>query len=230
MQLIVNIGQKLRFVQTNNLKSSFIWPLYDCGQEKQFCLHYLNLTKELRCDIFWLEQIAIGPDLKLLYDYKIISSDIIVTLSNLRRKKKIVNKDIDIISCVNRFKTLKVLTERIINRLIRSSSPNEKIDKLILKLKKKRPFWLVQVTRATLISLHGPKYHSFIKKIYFIYFFQIDDDSTMSEKKILISVEEYKRLKTIEEHCHNEHQNTKPNYAGKQQLCFTFLVLKSSQH
>jgi len=37
----------------------------------------------------------------------------------------------------------------------------------------------------------------------------------MSEKKILISVQEYKRLKAIEQHCLSEHRSMKTHSSGE---------------
>lgn len=132
MKVIVRVGKKLKFFETKTLKSSIIWPLYHRGQEKQFCLKYVYLTKILRNDILWLQQLASGQDLKLLFDYEIDASDIIQTLEALKNKTTV--KDSCLISAINRFRVLDFLTAKVITRMQKSKSADEQITKLISKL------------------------------------------------------------------------------------------------
>lgn len=121
MRLVVIVRNKISFIKTTNIKSSFIWPLYECGEEKQFCLKYTNLAKLLRNDLLWLQELAASRnDLRLLYKYEMILSDIIISFENLRKKKVIRNRGFEIILALNRFRVVNYFTEKLIVRMSKS--------------------------------------------------------------------------------------------------------------
>lgn len=134
MKLVLLVGNKIKFFQTQNLKSSIIWPLFEPGLERQFCVKYVNVTKTLRNDISWLQKLASGNDLRLLYKYELIASDIIFTLDNLKKKKVIRHKDYIIISSINRLRVLNYLTERVIVRMGKSKACDKFIHQLLIKI------------------------------------------------------------------------------------------------
>ena len=117
MQLVVIVGRKLKFLHTQNLPSSFIWPLYEQGKEKSFCLQYVNLTKYLKQEILRLQKLVSGQHLSLLENYEIYCNDIIFRLNEIRNKKVIKKRHKDICFAVNKYTIVSFLFEKVLKAM-----------------------------------------------------------------------------------------------------------------
>jgi len=122
MEFAYDLGSRVIFLRSDNLRSSFITPNF---QERSYLLKYLNLTKIIRYEIQLLEKLVDGSDIQeALCEEKVVASRIIIDLKKCRNKK-LYNK---VVEAVNEYFILRARVDKIIWRMAGDKSVTKKLN------------------------------------------------------------------------------------------------------